>query len=113
MPLNPQMTLSPFEKWAIDLVGPIKPQGKMGARYIITTREYLIRWVEAQPVKDCMAAMTVKFFFEHVLTQFGCLKILMNDHSIHFLNEMINALTEEFQVYHQKGHYITHKLMGE
>eukprot|EP00253_Pinus_taeda_P007870 PITA_07870 len=36
MPLNLQMTLQPFEKWAINFVGPIKPQGKMDARYIIT-----------------------------------------------------------------------------
>lgn len=39
MPLNPQMMLQPFEKWAIDFVGPNKPQGKMGARYIITTTD--------------------------------------------------------------------------
>ncbi len=29
MPLNPQLTLQPFGKLAIDFVGPIKPQGKM------------------------------------------------------------------------------------
>lgn len=47
MPLNLKMTLQPFEKWVIDFVRPIKPQGKTGARYIITTTEYLTRWVEA------------------------------------------------------------------
>ena len=41
MPLNPKMMLQPFEKWAIDFVGPIKPQGKTCARYIITATEYL------------------------------------------------------------------------
>eukprot|EP00253_Pinus_taeda_P027028 PITA_27028 len=41
MPQNPQMTLQPFEKLAIDFVGPLKPQGKMGARYIIVVTEYL------------------------------------------------------------------------
>lgn len=46
MPLNPQMTLHPFEKWAIDFVGPIKHQGKIGARYIIIAIEYLTHWVE-------------------------------------------------------------------
>jgi len=41
MPLNPQMTLQSSEKWAIDFVGPIKPQGKTGAHYIITMTKYL------------------------------------------------------------------------
>jgi len=63
MPLNPQMTLQPFEKWAIDFVGPIKPQGKIGARYIITAIEYLTRWAEAQLVKDFTVAMAAKFLF--------------------------------------------------
>eukprot|EP00253_Pinus_taeda_P031345 PITA_31345 len=96
MSLNPQMTLQPFEKWAVDFVGPIKPKGKTGARYIIIATEYLTRWVEAQPVKDCTAATTAKFLFENMLTQFRCRKILMNDRGTHFLNETISTLTEEF-----------------
>ena len=47
MSLNPQMTLQPFEKWVIDFVGPIQPQGKTGTRYIIIVMEYLTRWAEA------------------------------------------------------------------
>jgi len=53
MTLIPQMTLQPFEKWAIDFVRPIQQQGKRGSRYIITTMEYLTHWAEAQLVKDC------------------------------------------------------------
>eukprot|EP00253_Pinus_taeda_P018727 PITA_18727 len=32
----------------MDFVGPIKPQGKTSARYIITATEYLTHWAEAQ-----------------------------------------------------------------
>lgn len=103
MPLNPHMTLEPFEKWAINFVGLIKPWGKTCAFYIITIMKYLTQWVEAQPVKNCTANTSVKFLFENILTRFGCLKILMSDHKTDFLNETISALVEEFQVYHQKS----------
>eukprot|EP00253_Pinus_taeda_P028612 PITA_28612 len=52
---------------------------------------------EAQQVKGCTAATAVKFLFENVLTRFGCPEILMSDYRMHFLNETISALTEEFQ----------------
>jgi len=103
MPLNPQMTLQPFEKWAIDFVGPIQPQGKTRARYIITATKYLTHWAEAQLVKYCMGTMAAKFLFEHVPMRFGCPRILMSYCAMHFLNETINTLMEEFQVYHQKS----------
>eukprot|EP00253_Pinus_taeda_P017443 PITA_17443 len=103
MPLKPQMTLQPFEEWAIDFVGPITPLGKIGAWHIITAIEYLTRWAEAQPIKDCTVATTTKFLFKNVLTRFGCSKILMSDHGMHFLSETIRALTDEFQIYHQQS----------
>jgi hypothetical protein len=42
IPLNPQVTLQEFDKWAIDFVGTIIPQEiRLGERYIITTTDYL------------------------------------------------------------------------
>lgn len=98
------MTLQPFEKWVIEFVRPIQPQGKKTrAQYIIVVTEYLNHWVDAQPVKDCIGVTPAKFLYKYVLMQFGCPKILMSDRGMHFLNETISALTKEFQVYHQKS----------
>eukprot|EP00253_Pinus_taeda_P001959 PITA_01959 len=97
MSLNPQMTLQSFEKWAIDFVGLLKSQGKTGACYIITTTEYLTRWVEVKWVNDYTTATATKFLFKNLLTRFGCPKILMSDRRTHFLNETISTLTKEFQ----------------
>ena len=87
MPLNPQVSLQAFDKWAIDFVGAINPPGKRTwSRYIITTIYYLTRWAEAKPVKDYSIATTMQFSFENILRRFGCPRILMRDQGTHFLN---------------------------
>ena len=104
MSLNPQITLQDFDKCAIDFVGPINPPGRRtGSRYIITTTDYLTRWAKAKPVKDYSATTTTQFIFKNIITRFGCPKILISDQGTHFLNQKIEHLTEEFQVFHQKS----------
>jgi transposase InsO family protein len=106
MPLAPQLTLQAFEKWAIDFVGPINPpRRRTRARYIITATEYLTRWEEAREVKDCSATTAMQFIFEDIITRFGCPKILMSDQGTHFIHKTIEALTQEFEVHHQKSTY--------
>jgi hypothetical protein len=84
-------------------MGPINPPTKRtGVRYIITAMEYLTRWVEAAPVKDCSTETTVHFLFEQVITRFRCPRILMSDQGTHFINSTIRAMLEEFEVHHQK-----------
>jgi hypothetical protein len=104
MPLRPQVTLQAFDKWAIDFVGPINPPAKItGARYIITTTEYLTRWVEVAPMKDCSAKTIENFLFEQVITRFGCPRFLLSEKGTHFINNTINAMNEYFEFHHQKS----------
>ena len=56
-----------------------------------------------KPIKDYSAATTKKFIFENIITRFGCPRILISDQGTHFLNQTIEHLTEEFQVFHQKS----------
>ena len=71
-------------------------------RHIITTIDYLTIWDEATMVKDCTATTDSNFFFENVVTRFGCPKILINDQGTHFVNQLIEELTKEFQIQHRK-----------
>ena len=103
IPLALQITLQAFDKWAVDFVGPISPLGKRTiTHYIITTRDYLTRWAEASPVKDCTGVIAKKFLFENMVTRFGCPKILLSDQGTHFVKKMINEFTTEFQIQHRK-----------
>jgi hypothetical protein len=82
-------------------VGLINPPAKRtGARYIITTMEYLTIWVEAAPVKDCSAETIAHFLFEQVITRFGCPTVLMSDQGMHFTNSPIHMMLEEFEFLH-------------
>jgi transposase InsO family protein len=45
----------------------------------------------------------VCFIFDDIITRFGCPKILMRDKVTHFINKIVESLTEEFAVHHQKS----------
>jgi hypothetical protein len=102
MSLNPQVTLKEFEKWAIDFVGPINPQGRrLGERYIIMEIEYLKRWEEEVLIIEFTAETTMWFLFENVITRLGCMRILLIDQGTHFMNKTIATLTKDFQIQHR------------
>ena len=48
------------------------------------------------------AATATKFLFENVVTRFGCPKNLISDRGKHFVNQLIEELTKEFQIQHRK-----------
>ena len=102
IPLVPQVMMQEFDKWVVDFVGPIiLPRKRTSTCYIITTTDYLTRWVEVVPVKYYTTVTAVKFLFENVVTRFSCLKILLSDQGTHFVNKMIDELTTQFQIQHR------------
>ena len=46
MPLQPQVVVEPFDRWALDFVGPISPLSRQKT-YILVCTDYMTKWVEA------------------------------------------------------------------
>ena len=64
--------------------------------------EYLTEWVEAKVVKTNIAAHMATFMYENIISRFGCPKILVSDRRTHFLNSLIQEITDRFQIDHRK-----------
>ena len=99
MPLILILAQNPFEKWGIDFVGPIKPPSHYGQkRYILVATEYVMKWAEALATKIDDAKIIAKFIYENIITRFGCPKELVSDRGTHFLNDIIEQLTNKFLI---------------
>ena len=70
MPLQPQVTLEPFEKWGMDFVGPINPPSRQRS-YIIVCTDYLTKWAETKAIKAATEEKVAEFLRENIFYKFG------------------------------------------
>lgn len=70
IPLQPQVVVTPFDKWGIDFVGPIELPSKVKS-YILVCIDYVTKWAEAKPTKHARDNNVVEFLYEVIFTRFG------------------------------------------
>ena len=70
MPLQTQVMIEPFEKWALDFVGPISPMSRK-KKYILVCTDYVTKQVEAKALFTAIEKVVVEFIYEEIFTLFG------------------------------------------
>eukprot|EP00253_Pinus_taeda_P034419 PITA_34419 len=70
MPMQPQVTFEPFEKWGMDFVGPIKTPSKQ-KQYIIMCTDYLKNWAETKEIEATIEEKISEFLRENIFYKFG------------------------------------------
>lgn len=86
--LQPTKVGSLFEKWAVDLIGPVI-KSKDGMRYIIICTEYLSKWVETRPIPNANGEHISKFLIEAIYLKFGAPRVLLSDLGRSFLSDVV------------------------
>ena len=69
-PLQPQVMIEPFEKWALDFLGTISPMSHK-KKYILVCMDYVTKWVEATSLFRATEKYVVEFIYEEIFTWFG------------------------------------------
>src|SRR6266511_3585748 len=98
--LHPIEPKAPLQRIRIDIVGPLTIT-KKGNRYIVTAMDYFTKWLIAKAIKEATAKTVSKFIYEKIICEHGCPQILQSDRGTHFVNRVIQDLSEKFRIKHR------------
>jgi hypothetical protein len=78
IPLHAQVMIEPFEKWALDFVGPISPMS-CKTNYVLVCTDYVTKWVEEKSLFRDSKKSVVEFIYEDIFTCFGVPREIVTD----------------------------------
>ena len=78
--------IEPFEKWALDFVGPISPMSHK-RKHILVCTDYVTKWVEAKSFFRAIEKYVVEFIYEEIFTRFGVPRETVTDQGTQFTSK--------------------------
>jgi hypothetical protein len=101
MPLQAQVMIEPFEKWALDFVGPISPMSHR-KNYILACMDCVTKWVEAKALFRATENFVAEFIYEDIFTRFSVPREIVIDQGTQFTSKMMKEITEKCGIKHCK-----------
>ncbi|KAL3690616.1 hypothetical protein R1sor_016925 [Riccia sorocarpa] len=99
MTLTPIITVRPFQKWAIDYMGPFNPPFAITRHeYIIVAVDYVTKWAEVQSVRHADARTTVRFIEDFIIARFGLPISITSDNGRHFVNQAMRHVMASYGI---------------
>jgi hypothetical protein len=99
-PLHLIPPLGPFEKWGINLMGPL-PMTRRGHRFIVVATDYLTKFAEVRALKSLVKHEVARFLYERVFIRFGTPLEIVSNNGPQFLNEVMESLLACLAVKHR------------
>src|SRR6266498_4410029 len=98
--LHPIEPKTPFQRIGIDIVGSLTIT-KKGNRYIVIAMDYFIKWLIAKAIKEATVKTVSKFIYKKIICEYGCSQVLQSNRRTHFVNKVIQDLSEKFKIKHR------------
>jgi hypothetical protein len=97
MPLNPQIVLEPFERWALDFVGPINPPSNQNF-YIVVCIDYMTKWVKSKTLHRETEEAVIDLLFKDIFIKFGVPRELVTDGGPPFTSHGFKATLQKYHI---------------
>ena len=74
---------------------------RQGNHYKVTAMDYFTKWPIAKALKEATTKAVSKFIYQKIICEHRCLEVLQSDQRTHFVNRVIEDLTEKFRIKHR------------
>ena len=98
LPLQPVTVEAPFQQWGLEFIGEIHPASSAQNRWILTTTDYFIKWIDAIPSRNATDSVIIKFLEDHILSRFGCPRKIITDNAAAFGSKNMIDFCHKYQI---------------
>ena len=81
--LHSILSLWPFVKWGMDILGPFSP-GKGQVKFLIVGIDYFTKWIEAKPLATITAQQVQEFVWKDVICRYRVPHTIITDNCWQF-----------------------------
>jgi hypothetical protein len=100
MSFQPQLVLEPFDKLALDFVGPINISSHHKS-YILVCTDYFKNWMESKALLVTTEKAVVGFIHEEIFTRFGIPREIVIDGGTQLTSRLIKCLMDRYNIKHK------------
>ena len=93
--------IEPFEKWAIDFLGPRNPTSLI-KKHILFFTDFVTKWVDFCCF-FCYWKSRCWFIFTEIFTRFGVPREIVSDNGPHFISNLVQGVMEQYKIWHRKS----------
>lgn len=88
----------PFWRWALDLIGEIKPSSSKSYRYVLVGIDYFTEWVEAVHLTNVDQFTVIDFIQSHIMYGYGTPETITTGQGSVFVGRKVMKFVVEIEI---------------